>query len=157
MLFQLEDYDCGPASLVNCAAAFGRKISLKRACKLAGTTEDGTDEKGMLRALSKLGFEGTEFQTSSQVDALRWLKAQLLQGNVAILIVEKNGHWATTIGLLGSDRVVYVDSADYQKNRRENGVYVFSQRKIAALWKARKEGRPRVPNYYGISVRRKEK
>src|SRR5690348_2834568 len=121
MRFQIEDFDCGPASIVNVAAAFGKKVSISRATKLAGTTEDGTDERGMLRALSKLGFEGTEFQTSSQAEAMSWLKGQLLIGRPTILIVEKNGHWAIAAGLLG-DRIVYVDSADYEENKRENGV-----------------------------------
>ena len=155
MRFQEEDFDCGPASLVNIAAAFGRKVSLARAGKVAGTTESGTDEKGMLRGLSKLGFEGTEFQTSIQSEAMSWLKGQLLLGYPTILVVEKNDHWAIAAGLLG-DRIVYIDSADYEQNKRENGIYVYSQRKVANLWKARWEGR-RIPCYYGISVRKKDR
>jgi ABC-type bacteriocin/lantibiotic exporter with double-glycine peptidase domain len=155
--FQKEDFDCGPASLVNAAAALGRKISIERAALFAGTSpKDGTDEKGILRALGRMGLEGEELHTSHQADAFRWLCQQIGLGRPVILAVEGDSHWASVVGVLGGDRVVYVDSADYRENRRENGTYVFSKRKLARLWKARREGTRKIPSYYGIAVKRKE-
>ncbi len=149
--FQRDDFDCGPAALVNSLRALGVRISGQLAEELAGTTLDGTDEFGLQGAIRKLGYEFEELNTPDSGEAWDWLCRQVREGRASILCVENYTHWTTVIGVLGDDRIIYVDSQDgVESNRRENGVRSLTRSGLTRLWGSRGRGKRR--RYYAISV-----
>lgn len=151
MRFQRDDFSCGPGAIVNAARALGVRISELLVQELAGTTHDGTDEFGMQRALRRLGYEVEEVNTLDSGEAWDWLCAQIRDGRTAILCVENYTHWATVVGVLGDERVIYVDSQDgLESNRRENGVRSLTRRGVTRLWGSRGRGKRR--RYYALAV-----
>lgn len=149
--FQREDFDCGPAALVNVMRALGVRISGQLAQELAETTRDGTDEFGLQRALKRLGYEFEEVNTLDSGEAWDWLCRQVREGRGSLLCVENYTHWATVVGGLGDERIIYVDSQDgVESNRRENGVRSLTRRGLTRIWGSRGRGKRR--RYYAISV-----
>lgn len=58
--------DCGAACLASIAAFYGLRISLKRACEMAGTDERGTSLRGLLQAAKQMNFEAKCVKAISQ-------------------------------------------------------------------------------------------
>jgi ABC-type bacteriocin/lantibiotic exporter with double-glycine peptidase domain len=138
MNFQLRKGVCGPAAIVNSLRCFGVRVSQKRVIKLAGTDEDtGTDEYGILSALTALGFSGTPYAGKTKTDALTWLTHALGSGPV-IICVNNWDHWVTVIAK-SVDKYVVIDSSNTLHNKRENGVHVYSSRELVKKWFNTKE------------------
>jgi ATP-binding cassette subfamily B protein len=53
---QIDEMDCGAASLGMICRHFGRKVSLSRIRQLCHTSTDGTSLKAMCRAATELGL-----------------------------------------------------------------------------------------------------
>lgn len=132
MLLQRTSYDCGPAAIVNACLAMGREHDIGEVAKLAGTSIRGTDEKGISRALSSLGYGALELQPKGAERASElWtlLHGALTQGEAVILCVDGVDHWVAAIGTIGS-RVVVFDSERARENLTCNGVHVYDEREF---------------------------
>jgi ABC-type bacteriocin/lantibiotic exporter with double-glycine peptidase domain/CRP-like cAMP-binding protein len=98
---QLDFADCGVAALAMVCRAFGRKVSLPFIRRVAGTGQDGTSLRGIMRAADEAGLEGHPLKASK--DRLDELQLP------AILHWEGN-HWVVLFAVDG-DRVRLADPA----------------------------------------------
>lgn len=139
---------CGPAAVSNAARCVGPPVAQRRVAKLAGTTtEGGTDEHGLLAALSALGMTGEPWQTRDKKRASEWLLWRSA-GCPIILCVDHWLHWVAVIGRCG-EKVIIVD----KERAKHSGSHVQAVRldKLMRRWKATAEdGR----GYYAITVHR---
>ena len=61
---QIDFADCGVAALAMICRAFGRKVSLPFIRHIAGTGQEGTSLRGIMRAAEDAGLEGRAFKAS---------------------------------------------------------------------------------------------
>lgn len=146
MRFQTQEGACGAAAVVNVARCFGRRIAERNVRPVAGTTEDGTPEGGILRALAAVGLSGTPFSSPDFRLALA-----AIADTPAILCVQNSGHWIVVAGRTdGGRRWVVIDSSRTKANVRENGVAVWDRRALRRAWFCSRSG-----VFYGVLVSRR--
>lgn len=152
MRFQNTEYLCGPASLAAAAHCLGRRIGQQRIARLAGTTDAGTDEDGLRRAMLATGLVPEEHNQNLQLVAKNWLMVKLKLGYPVLLCLGKQqwNHWTACIGMVGS-RFLLFDPARYAY-LADSGVSVYTWHKLAARWYANKQTRGKHGAYYGIAV-----
>lgn len=140
---------CGPASIVNCIRALGRKISLVRVGAAAGCTSDkGTPPEQMVEAIRYFGYTATKVETKGAREAWEWIYGCVDSGRPVIILTMDDEHYVAIVGKLGK-RLIMVDSANTVANKSENGTHVYSKREFMKKWPS-KEG-----IYFGISVSKK--
>ena len=143
----MRSWSCGPASIVNAARAIGVRVSEGRIRKLAGTTEDGTDESEMIQAARGIGLTATSHSSKDQAAAWAFVKANVLEGRPCCLCIDQWTHWVAVIAVVG-DRVILADSANTKKNKSENGIISLSRTDLCKRWRAPGESEP----FYAIAV-----
>lgn len=111
MILQDEKNGCGAAALTNALAALGQQLPQDAAKKLAGTSHEGTTDKGMVKALRTLGHVPCNIREANAGIAWVTLRGHLAEGHPVLLAVDDWDHWVVAVGLIGS-RVIVVDSAD---------------------------------------------
>lgn len=111
MILQDEKNGCGAAALTNALRAIGQQLPQDAARKLAGTSHEGTTDRGMVKALRTLGHVPCTLRESNAGVAWVTLRGHLAEGHPVLLAVDDWDHWIVAIGILG-DRVILVDSAD---------------------------------------------
>lgn len=149
MRTQLRHWSCGAAALVNAVLALGRSTSEGRVRKLAGTTQEGTDEHGLMEAARALGLTATPTSSADSAAAWAFVRASLLDGRPCLLCIDGWGHWATAIGIVG-ERVIVVDPSNTVRNLKEGGVHVMTRTKLLRRWRNRSEDAP----FYAIAIGR---
>lgn len=156
MRFQQRPYWCGPASIQNALRALGSRVGQERIAKIAGSTkEDGTDEKGIFKALSSLGYKHEELTTDVWNHAKAWIDDQIIAGRPVLLCIESWQHWVCIVGGLGGRpdlRYIVVDPARYEHNKSENGVHSWGWKRLAKDWRAGHRTAGSEGAYYAISV-----
>lgn len=140
MKFQKDSYSCGVFAVMNAAKCLGIDLKRRSITKYSKTTkENGTNEKGILRALSNNGMVGEEFTfKEEQVDEAFEVLDNVLVGaslNPVILSVDNDNHWCTLIGKLGYKYILF-DSDRSKYNKEENGVHVLTKEELEAYWKS---------------------
>ncbi len=65
VVFQIDEMDCGPASLGMICRHFGRKVSLTRIRRLCFTSADGTSLKAICSAATELGLAARALKVSA--------------------------------------------------------------------------------------------
>lgn len=123
MKYQTRSYTCGPAAAVNALRLYGLQVAEAHVAKLAKTTSDGTDEKGLMRALRKLGAAPTAVGRTSTV------RKRVRAGIPVIIHLDNELHWVVAIGLLG-DSLIAFDSQRTISNQEENGVRVITPKEL---------------------------
>lgn len=118
MKYQTRSYTCGPAAAVNALRLYGLQVPEAHVAKLAKTTSDGTDEKGLMRALRKLGAAPTAVWLTSTV------RRRVQAGIPVIIHLDEELHWVVVIGCLG-DSLIAFDSQRTLSNQEQNGVRVI--------------------------------
>lgn len=150
MNYQARPYYCGPASLQNALALYGVDASQKKLAELAGTTsEAGTDEFGMMRAIDAMGFRHIEIRENKPQLALyaidlRW---------PVILCIDSWTHWSLVIP--GRGRYILVDPANVARSRaaKHSPAKVVTERMLLRRWAASiSDLEPGYPRYYGIGL-----
>lgn len=149
---QTADHDCGPTALANALERFGIRRGLAGLARVAGTTLDGTDEEGLLRAALSLRCGVDVFAGAVELEARAWLMESLRAGRPVVLCLDRWDHWVTAIGACGADVVIY-DPA-----RATGGASVLRWRSLRRRWlaprRARKDaGSPGI-RFYGIAIAR---
>ena len=147
MRFQTKSYSCGSAAIVNALRCFGRRIAERHVWPLADTTDDGTDEEGIVNALASLGYSTSLIQTSTKKEAV-WELNQATSLFPVIISAERERHWVTIIGKV-CDRYIVVDPARTLRSKRENGVFMMNKRELLKYW-LNPNGNDK---YYGVIVR----
>ena len=140
---------CGPASIVNCFRALGRKVPLARVGALATcTAEKGAPPDNLIEAIRALGFAATKMETTEARPAWEWIYGSLELGRPVIILTQDDEHYVAVVGLLGK-RVIVVDSTNTIANKAENGTHVYSKREFMKRWMAK------AGTYFGISISKK--
>lgn len=132
MRFQRSKSSCGPHAIANCLEALGRRVDVRTVTKLAGTSEDGTSEKGVIGALVSLGYRPRIVDQEDFLRAWNELWGHLHVGP-AILAAENGQHWISAIGILGH-RIVVFDSWRGSWNKRTGGTYVLDSFELESYW-----------------------
>ena len=127
--------------------ALGHKVSQKRAGKLCGTTDDGTDEHQIMMGLDLLGHTYTPTGNNARKEARAALDAELLAGRPALLCVDEWGHWITVIAPPLGARYPYVDPVNGK-------IKLIHWRTLERRWaaSARLQTGPLDTTYYYISI-----
>lgn len=152
MYYQSTEYFCGPAVIAAAARALGSPVGLQAAARLAGTTEAGTDENGIKRALLARGLIPDEFCQSTQLAARNWLNVKLRLGYPVIICLGRQRweHWTVLLGQLGN-RYILFDPARFEY-RVNTGITVYTWDRLARVWYAPKTVRGSDGAYFGIGV-----
>lgn len=132
---------------MNAIRAMGRRVAEGRIRKLAGTTQDGTDEHGLIAAARSLGFTAVSHWSADQTAAWAFVRANVLDGRPCLVCIDSWGHWVTVVGIIG-DHVLVADPANTQKNMGENGIHSLSRRDLLKRWRCQSESEP----FYAIAV-----
>lgn len=149
MKYQKSPSSCGPAAVVNALRCFGKRVSEYKVRSYTETTqEQGTNELGVMKAITSFGYSGVAFTSKKRTAGVTWLNYALSQGPV-IICVDGWNHWLTVAGKC-ADRFIVIDSANTKNNERENGVHVYSRREIVRRWFNRN-----VNELYGIAISKK--
>ena len=134
MKIQDDDRSCGIFAVMNAIRCFDRKASKKIITKHTRTDKDGTDEEGISRAISRLGYTPRAERHRKFPWMWEHLTGCLAIGNPCILSIDGGTHWVVAIGSLGNS-VIVIDSENSKKNRKENGIRLFSKKKLSKAWK----------------------
>ncbi len=142
MRFQSNRSSCGPAALANALEALGIKRSEDELIPLTGQTPDGTDARGILKAIKAISTEAAPLRGDSIKvgEGLAWVLAWFHiahEGRPMILCVDEEDHWVAATGHLG-DRLVVIDSGG------NDLVFFYDKKGLLDRWKA-SDGR-----YYAI-------
>lgn len=145
--YQTTKYSCGPASIANALKCLGKKVQEKNIIKLSNTTKKlGTDEHGIIKAITELGYNNNSFTTTNNNIAWNWIKKELYNGNPVILCVYNWSHWITAIGIMG-DLIILIDPARTKRNKKENGILTLNKRDLIKTWKNKQS-----KNFYAIQI-----
>ena len=96
---QIDFADCGVAALAMICRAFGRKVSLPFIRQIAGTGQEGTSLRGIMRAAEEAGLEG---------HALKASKDRLDDLQLPAILHWEGNHWIVLYAVEG-DRVRVAD------------------------------------------------
>jgi ABC-type bacteriocin/lantibiotic exporter with double-glycine peptidase domain len=111
---QEKPYSCASSAIRNVIESLNGIVpSEKYVRRICQTTIQGTNEKGIIRGLTKLGYSAEIFETSNEVTFKNRLKKILTQGKKAIVIIQENSHWIAVTGY-SNKRIVFADS-DFKK------------------------------------------
>ncbi len=151
---QTGDHDCGPTAVANALEWHHRRVGLSGLRDVCGTTDDGSDEDDIKRALLAYDCGVDELAGDDPRGAHVWLLESLAAGRPALLCVDRWGHWVTAIGAAGRQIVIY-DPA-----RETGGTVVLRFADLRRRWEAarrvrRAAGAPAV-RFYAIGVGRPE-
>lgn len=140
MKFQKDSYSCGVFAVMNAAKCLGIDLKRRAITKYSKTSkENGTSEKGILRALDGNGMVGEEFSFSKNDKEMAFeVLDNVLVGpcvNPVILSVDNDNHWCTLIGKLGNKYILF-DSDRSKYNKEENGVHVLSVDELEGYWRS---------------------
>ena len=161
MKYALKDCWCGPAAIQNALRLLGKPVGQKRIADLAGTTDEGTDDEDLIRAIGLLGFRPDVFSTDDKREAWIWLREWPAKGVPLIICVDQWDHWITIVGRSG-DRVVIQDPEKAPYNTSQNGTWTPKVESILRRWRASnrtrvekvEDGEPKGPKWYGVGIHR---
>lgn len=154
MRYQETSFSCGAAAVLNAARCLGKRIPERSIRAIADTTPDGTDDSGIIKALTVLGLEGWTFEENHASCAVEKITNNLHStvGLPTIICTMNLQHWVVVIATTDNqDRFVVVDSSRTKKNMKENGVQVLSKKELIKTWQTRSG------KFFGIVVRRPPK
>lgn len=123
MRYQTRPFTCGPAAIANALRIYGRKVPEAQIAKLAGTTANGTDDRGIIKALRQLECKPTVVGLTSTV------RKRVLAGLPVIIHLDEELHWVVVIGCLGRNFIAF-DSDPSHHNKKEHGVRIISPEEL---------------------------
>ncbi len=148
---QPDDHSCGPSALKIALYALGHILTLSAIRRWAGTTEDGTSPKGIIKAANHYGHKAKKFQTSSPEKAWKWLRMSLNKGRPVIICCYNWRHWVCATATFGN-KVHIMDSDSTCKQRRYySGLEIHSKEEWLPRW-ASPDEKTGEPVYYAISI-----
>ena len=111
---QEKPYSCGSSAVRNVIESLGGVVpSEKYVRRICQTTIRGTDEKGIIRGLVKLGYSAEIFETSNETTFKNKLIKILKDGKKAITIIDNEIHWIAVTGY-ENKKIIFCDS-DFKK------------------------------------------
>lgn len=104
---QPNSWQCGPFALKHALLALGRFVHEDELTRLAGTTEDGTDERELAHAAKRFGYELLTVRKRRARSAARALRAWLGRGMPVLACVDQWDHWVTVVAAEGDEAVMF--------------------------------------------------
>ena len=151
MELQERGYSCGPAALRAALYILGHNITEASLRKLAGTTPDGTDEKGIIRAVTTFGHKTREHNSDSLKRSWGWLKNTVSRGNPVLLCVDGWSHWVAVIGRIGGKILVFDPDSSPGRKKRYSGLEVYNEQDLGLRWRYT-DGETGKSSYYAITI-----
>jgi len=143
---QTTSYSCGPNALDNALECYkDHGYAERETMRLCHTTKRGTGEKNLRRAAKRRGHKSQAWNTTNAEKAVDNLLNAILSGWPVILAVDRDDHWVTVVGALG-EKFILFDPESSSKNRKKNGMHVFSRIKLLHRWKGKKG------KYFGLII-----
>lgn len=154
---QLKSYSCGAASARNALKALGLDTSERSLWSLAGMTEDGVDEEGILRVMRAHGVVSTEHRFEDEHEAWQWIHQAIWNGSVILIAIDNWEHWVVVIGSAGYSGVVVFDPSNQSDIIDECGTFIWSYSELMTHWimnedESELDGESRI---YAISCHRR--
>jgi ABC-type bacteriocin/lantibiotic exporter with double-glycine peptidase domain len=146
---QERKFSCGPAACRAALYVLGHNVTEAALRKYAGTTPEGTDEKGIMRAINHYGHRTKEFQAESLKHSWSWLKKALGQGKPVLLCVDQWDHWIAAVGRLGG-KIIIFDPDSSQGRKKYSGLKVYNEHDLGKRWKFTET--TGSSSYYAISI-----
>lgn len=103
---QPDNYSCGVYSIINALIVYDEELSRKEVQNLTGTTLNGTSEKGLQKALTKLGYKYRVYDSKNKNNSWRWVLNNSNKKPL-ILYVDKD-HWLVIAGRI-QNKVIALD------------------------------------------------
>lgn len=151
MELQERAYSCGPAAIRSALYVLGHTVREATIRRWARTTpQDGTDEKGVMRAVHHYNHKTKEYQSESSRKSWQWLKYTLGEGKPVLLCVDSWNHWVAAIGTLGGQVMIFDPDKDPKAKRRYSGIRLYNQQDLTYRWGCLDEDGKTY--YYGISI-----
>ena len=151
MSYQKHPSWCAPAAVQIALQIQGVRIGQARLAHLMNTTEDGTDEDEIIRALGELNYGIQEFKSRHRGDARSWL-LELAPVMPLILCVDRWEHWVCVAGQCG-DRLWLFDPELTGLNQNRNGAWALLPKTILKRWcTANRFSDDLGTLYYGIAI-----
>lgn len=150
MKLQERKFSCGPAAIRAALYVLGHNLSEVALRKRAGTTSEGTDEKGVMRAIRCYGHRPREYQAESRKVAWGWLKSVLGRGKPTLLCVDQWDHWVAAVGRLGGKVLVFDPDSSSGRRKKYSGLEVYTEQELGARWCYYEDNGKHI--YYAISI-----
>lgn len=151
---QERRFSCGPSALRAALYVLGHTVTEAALRRRAGTTKEGTDERGMMRAIAHYDHRGREYQVESGRKAWNWLRSTLGRGRPAILCTDNWDHWMAVVGRLGGRLLVFDPEKPNNgstRRRQYSGLEIYTEIDLLARW-AYVDEDTNKKYYYAISV-----
>lgn len=154
MKLQERKYSCGAAAVRAALYTLGhKKLSEAAIRKRSGTTPEGTDEEGIIKAIESYGHRAKEYEFSSAKEAWNWLKGTLGHGRPVLICSDEWRHWIAALGRLGGKIWIFdPDSTTPPRRRRYSGLELMSETELSSRWGNPIEGQENRFAYYAICV-----
>ena len=136
MILRLQErgYSCGPAALRAALYVLGHNLTESSLRRKAGTTPDGTDEKGIKRAVASYGHTAREHSFNSSKKAWAWLKKTIGTGKPVLICSDSWEHWMAVVGTLGGRVIVFDPYRQQGKRRRYSGLKIYNELELTSRW-----------------------
>ena len=131
---QQRRFSCGPSAVRAALYVLGHTISESSLRHWAGTTPEGTDERGVMRAIHHYGHKTREYQEESIKVSWNWLKTTLSRGRPVLLCVDDWDHWVAAVGRFGG-KVMIFDPARERGRKMYSGLRFYSEQELASRWR----------------------
>ena len=152
MKLQERLFSCGPAAMRAALYVLGhKKISEATLRRRAGTTPEGTNEIGLMRAIRSYNHKPKEYQSSARTSSWAWVRNCLKKGKPVLLCIEQWEHWVAAVGLIGGDVLVFDPDSSSGRRKRYSGLEVYNEMELAKRWVYIDED-TEEHIYYGISI-----
>jgi ABC-type bacteriocin/lantibiotic exporter with double-glycine peptidase domain len=130
----------------------GHNVTEAAIRRVAGTTpKDGTDEKGLIRAINHYGHSTKEFKDQSGKRAWGFIKSSLSRGRPVLLCVDGWGHWVAAVGSLGGKVLVFDPEKIPGKRYKYSGLRVYNEEQLRSRWGFVDDGDTKN-TYYSIII-----
>ena len=151
MKLQERGYSCGPAALRAALYVLGHNLTEAALRRRATTTPEGTDEKGIMRAVSYYGHNSTEYSCESIKRSWAWLKNNIARGKPVLLCVDDWNHWIAVVGKLGGKLLVFDPDSSPGTRKRYSGLKIYNEQELGYRWRCTDTTTGRS-SYYAIAV-----
>ena len=151
MELQERGYSCGPSALRAALYVLGHNVTEASLRRWSGTTPEGTDEKGIIRAVKHYGHGAREHNSESLKRSWGWLKDTVGRGKPVLLCVDEWNHWIAVIGKLGGKLLVFDPDSSPGRRKRYSGLEVYSEQDLGMRWRYTDEDTGRS-SYYAVTI-----
>jgi len=148
---QQRKYSCGPAAVRAALYVLGHRVTEAALRKWASTTSEGTDERGILRAIHHYGHVGREYQTKLGRRSWLWIRSSIGRGRPVLLCVDQWDHWVAAVGRFGNQILVFDPDSSGGRKKKYSGLEVYTEVELLNRWEYY-EYETGNGIYYGISV-----